>query len=77
MNIKDYKRIYMIGIGGISMSGIAEILKYWNYEVSGSDGQKSSQTDWLENNGIKVYTMNTRYNQKEQTLDRVSKWKEI
>lgn len=28
-------------------------------------------------NGIKVYTMNTRYNQKEQTLDRVSKWKEI
>ncbi len=55
MNIKDYKRIYMIGIGGISMSGIAEILKYWNYEVSGSDGQKSSQTDWLENNGIKVY----------------------
>ena len=31
----------------------------------------------LINNGIKVFTMNTRYNQKEQTLDRVSKWKEI
>ena len=31
----------------------------------------------LINNGIKVYTMNTRYNQKGQTLDRVSKWKEI
>ena len=31
----------------------------------------------LINNGIKVYTMNTRYNQKEQTLDRVSKCKEI
>lgn len=31
----------------------------------------------LISNGIKVYTMNTRYNQKEQTLDRVSKWKEI
>ena len=31
----------------------------------------------LINNGIKVYTMNTRYNQKAQTLDRVSKWKEI
>ncbi len=31
----------------------------------------------LINNCIKVYTMNTRYNQKEQTLDRVSKWKEI
>lgn len=31
----------------------------------------------LISNGIKVFTMNTRYNQKEQTLDRVSKWKEI
>ena len=31
----------------------------------------------LINNGIKVYTMNTRYNQKEQTLNRVSTWKEI
>ena len=31
----------------------------------------------LINNGIKVYTMNTRYNQKEQTLNRVSRWKEI
>ena len=31
----------------------------------------------LINDGIKVYTMNTRYNRDEQTLDRVSKWKEI
>lgn len=31
----------------------------------------------LIENGIKVLTMNTRYNQEEKTLDRVSKWKEI
>ncbi len=55
MNINDYKHIYMIGIGGISMSGIAEILKSWNFDVSGSDGQKSSQTEWLEDNGIRVF----------------------
>jgi len=54
MNIKDYKHIYMIGIGGISMSGIAEILKHWSYEVSGSDSAKSNQTEWLEENGIHV-----------------------
>ena len=54
INIKDYKHIYMIGIGGISMSGIAEILKHWNYEVSGSDSTRSGQTEWLEDNGIKV-----------------------
>jgi len=54
MNLNDYKNIYMIGIGGISMSGIAEILKKWDFNVSGSDCQKSSQTEWLEENGIKV-----------------------
>ena len=54
INIKDYKHIYMIGIGGISMSGIAEILKHWNYEVIGSDSTRSTQTEWLEENGIKV-----------------------
>lgn len=31
----------------------------------------------LKSNGIKVYTMNTRYNKKEQSLDRVSRWKDI
>ena len=41
LNIKDYKNIYMVGIGGISMSGIALILKRWNYVVSGSDGVSS------------------------------------
>ncbi len=54
IDIKNYKHIYMVGIGGISMSGIAVILKKWNYDVSGSDGTKSSQTDWLESQGIKV-----------------------
>ena len=54
INIEDYKHIYMTGIGGISMSGIAEILKHWNYEVSGSDSNQSSQTEWLESNGIHV-----------------------
>lgn len=54
MNIRDYKNIYMIGIGGISMSGIAEILKKWGFNVTGSDSQKSSQTEWLEENGIHV-----------------------
>ena len=54
LNIKDYKKIYMVGIGGISMSGIALILKRWDYEVSGSDGVSSNQTEWLINNGINV-----------------------
>ncbi len=54
INIKDYKKIYMVGIGGISMSGIALILNRWNYKVSGSDWAASHQTEWLINNGIHV-----------------------
>jgi len=54
LDIKKYKNIYMVGIGGISMSGIAEILVKWGYKVSGSDGTKSTQTDWLTENGVKV-----------------------
>ena len=54
MQINDYKHIYMIGIGGISMSGIAEILVKWNFQVSGSNNVTNEQTEWLEKNGVKV-----------------------
>ena len=54
IDIKKYKHIYMIGIGGISMSGIAEILHNWNYEVEGSNINQNEQTIWLESNGIHV-----------------------
>ena len=33
-NIKKYQKIHMIGIGGISLSGIAEILANWGFSVS-------------------------------------------
>ena len=54
MNIRDYKKIYMIGIGGISMSGIAEILVNWGFKVSGSDMSESVMTEKLRSNGINV-----------------------
>ena len=37
----------MIGIGGISMSGIAEILKFWGFHVTGSDANSSESTQRL------------------------------
>ena len=55
MILKDKQHIYMIGIGGISMSGLALILCSWNYEVSGSDMASSPQTEMLENHGVKVF----------------------
>lgn len=53
-NLKKYRRIYMIGIGGTSMSGIAEILTKWGFSVSGSDTASSQVTDKLIENGISV-----------------------
>ena len=48
------KRIHMIGIGGVSMSGIAEMLLNMNATVTGSDITESKITNHLENLGIKI-----------------------
>lgn len=47
--------IYFIGIGGISMSGLAEILLTENFKVSGSDIKKTSLTLALEAKGASIY----------------------
>ncbi len=47
--------IHFIGIGGIGMSGIAEILHQSGYQVQGSDLSKSNNTNRLEKLGIKVF----------------------
>lgn len=49
------KRIHFVGIGGIGMSGIAEILINQGFEVSGSDMSRSENTIHLENLGAKVF----------------------
>ena len=50
------RRIHFVGIGGIGMSGIAELLANLGYEVSGSDARRSSVTARLEQLGVRVYT---------------------
>ena len=47
--------IHFIGIGGISMSGLAMVLLKKGYKVTGSDRQKTHITDKLEENGAIVY----------------------
>ena len=47
--------IHFIGIGGISMSGLAEILLGENFPVSGSDSKNSELTQHLEEKGAKIY----------------------
>ena len=52
--LNKYKNIHMIGIGGVSMSGIAAILKNFGFNVSGSDMVDSEAVQSLRNKGIKV-----------------------
>ena len=47
--------VHFIGIGGISMSGIAELFLDKGFKVSGSDLHESAVTKRLESLGIKVY----------------------
>lgn len=53
-NIKKYKNIHMIGIGGVSMSGIAAILKNWGFHVTGSDSSDSENVKALVQKGFKI-----------------------
>ncbi|HEX2945693.1 MAG TPA: UDP-N-acetylmuramate--L-alanine ligase [Clostridia bacterium] len=54
LSSENIKRIHLTGIGGISMSGLAEILASQGYIVTGSDMRSSSITAKLEKMGIKV-----------------------
>ncbi|MYD88064.1 MAG: UDP-N-acetylmuramate--L-alanine ligase, partial [Acidobacteria bacterium] len=52
--LERVRRIHMVGIGGIGMSGIAELLHGAGYEVSGSDLETSRATARLRSIGIRV-----------------------
>jgi UDP-N-acetylmuramate--alanine ligase len=49
------KNIHFVGIGGIGMSAIAEILINQGFSVSGSDLSQSENTDYLQSKGAKVF----------------------
>lgn len=51
---EHFRIIHFVGIGGIGMSGIAEVLYNLGYEVTGSDIRESETTRSLQNLGIKV-----------------------
>ena len=52
---KNIKKVHFVGIGGIGMSGIAEILLNQGFQISGSDNNLSDITNHLSDLGIKIY----------------------
>lgn len=55
INFKEPIHVHFIGIGGISMSGLAEILLEENFTISGSDSKESELTKHLEEMGVTVF----------------------
>ena len=55
IDFKKPLKVYFVGIGGISMSGIASIINAGGFKVSGSDSKKSDLTEKLEREGITVF----------------------
>ncbi len=49
------RRVHFVGIGGIGMSGIAELIANLGYEVSGSDAKRSDITDRLASLGVRIH----------------------
>jgi UDP-N-acetylmuramate--alanine ligase len=48
------RRVHFVGVGGVGMSGIAEVLHNLGYLVSGSDLRKSAMTERLAGLGVKI-----------------------
>lgn len=55
INFQEPIHIHFIGIGGISMSGLAEILFEEHFTISGSDSKESELTRHLEHMGMQIF----------------------
>ena len=53
---KKYQQIHFVGIGGVGMSGIAEVLLNLGYRITGSDARRNEAVERLERLGAKVFT---------------------
>lgn len=60
--MRRIKQIHFIGIGGVGMGGIAEVLLNEGYQVSGSDRQVSQMTRHLQSLGAKIFFEHSKAN---------------
>ena len=72
INIASNEIVHFIGIGGIGMSGLAQIMNNTGFKIQGSDLSKNKNTDRLVKLGIKVNFGHSHKNLKKATLVVVS-----
>src|SRR3979411_1862338 len=62
VSFRNFQRIHLVGIGGIGMSGIAEVLLTLGYSVSGSDSKPSAITEQLAQLGATIFNAHEAVN---------------
>ena len=68
INIASNEVIHFIGIGGIGMSGLAQIMKNMRFTIQGSDLSRSKNTERLVKSGIKVFFRHDKKNLNKATM---------
>ena len=68
MKITSNEVIHFVGIGGIGMSGLAQIMHNMGFIVQGSDLSQSKNTDRLRKFGIKIFIGHKKKNIKKVTM---------
>jgi len=68
INIASNELIHFIGIGGIGMSGLAQIMNNIGFAIQGSDLNQNKNTERLIKSGIKVYLNHNQKNLKKATM---------
>jgi len=72
INIGRNEIIHFIGIGGIGMSGLAQIMNNMGFTIQGSDLNRNKNTDRLIKSGIKVYIGHKQKNINRATMTVIS-----
>tara|TARA_B100000029_G_scaffold512287_1_gene608498 strand:+ start:380 stop:1777 length:1398 start_codon:yes stop_codon:yes gene_type:complete len=68
INIANNEKIHFIGIGGIGMSGLAQIMDNMGFSVQGSDLNQNKNTERLRKSGIKVFLGHNKKNLSKATM---------
>ena len=68
INLGQKEVIHFIGIGGIGMSGLAQIMKNLGFKIQGSDQIKNKNTVSCSKSGIKVFIGHSKKNIKNSTI---------
>ena len=68
INLAQKDVIHFVGVGGIGMSGLAQIMKNMGFKIQGSDQIKNKNTTSCLKSGIKIFIGHSPINVKKATI---------